>query len=78
MCFKIELRDKKFFFFLISDLYVYIIYSDLNKCKLVSLIQLDIKGMFFKNVVEFVIFGFMVEFFIKLEEVLKKDGKILS
>lgn len=78
MCFKIELRDKKIFFFLISDLYVYIIYSDLNKCKLVSLIQLDIKGMFFKNVVEFVIFGFMVEFFIKLEEVLKKDGKILS
>lgn len=78
MCFKIELRDKKNFFFLISDLYVYIIYSDLNKCKLVSLIQLDIKGMFFKNVVEFVIFGFMVEFFIKLEEVLKKDGKILS
>lgn len=78
MCFKIELRDKNFFFFLISDLYVYIIYSDLNKCKLVSLIQLDIKGMFFKNVVEFVIFGFMVEFFIKLEEVLKKDGKILS
>lgn len=78
MCFKIELRDKIFFFFLISDLYVYIIYSDLNKCKLVSLIQLDIKGMFFKNVVEFVIFGFMVEFFIKLEEVLKKDGKILS
>lgn len=78
MCFKIELRDNIFFFFLISDLYVYIIYSDLNKCKLVSLIQLDIKGMFFKNVVEFVIFGFMVEFFIKLEEVLKKDGKILS
>lgn len=78
MCFKNELRDKIFFFFLISDLYVYIIYSDLNKCKLVSLIQLDIKGMFFKNVVEFVIFGFMVEFFIKLEEVLKKDGKILS
>lgn len=78
MCFKIELRDKKKNFFLISDLYVYIIYSDLNKCKLVSLIQLDIKGMFFKNVVEFVIFGFMVEFFIKLEEVLKKDGKILS
>lgn len=78
MCFKIELRYKIFFFFLISDLYVYIIYSDLNKCKLVSLIQLDIKGMFFKNVVEFVIFGFMVEFFIKLEEVLKKDGKILS
>lgn len=78
MGFKIELRYKIFFFYLISDLYVYIIYSDLNKCKLVSLIQLDIKGMFFKNVVEFVIFGFMVEFFIKLEEVLKKDGKILS
>lgn len=77
-CFKIELRDKKFFFFLISDLYVYITYSDPNKCKLVSLIQPDIKGMLPKNVVESAIPGSMVEFFTKLEEALKKDGKISS
>lgn len=77
-CFKIELRDKIFFFFLISDLYVYITNSDPNKCKLVSLIQPDIKGMLPKNVVESAIPGSMVEFFTKLEEALKKDGKISS
>lgn len=77
-CFKIELRDKIFFFFLISDLYVYITHSDPNKCKLVSLIQPDIKGMLPKNVVESAIPGSMVEFFTKLEEALKKDGKISS
>lgn len=49
-----------------------------NKCKLVSLIQPDIKGMLPKNVVESAIPGSMVEFFTKLEEALKKDGKISS
>lgn len=72
------MRDKIFLFFLISDLYVYITYSDPNKCKLVSLIQPDIKGMLPKNVVESAIPGSMVEFFTKLEEALKKDGKISS
>uniref|UniRef100_A0A8W8IA99 START domain-containing protein n=1 Tax=Magallana gigas TaxID=29159 RepID=A0A8W8IA99_MAGGI len=52
--------------------------SDPNKCKLVSLIQPDIKGMLPKNVVESAIPGSMVEFFTKLEEALKKDGKISS
>uniref|UniRef100_A0A8W8IAA2 START domain-containing protein n=1 Tax=Magallana gigas TaxID=29159 RepID=A0A8W8IAA2_MAGGI len=52
--------------------------DDPNKCKLVSLIQPDIKGMLPKNVVESAIPGSMVEFFTKLEEALKKDGKISS
>ncbi|XP_048734306.1 stAR-related lipid transfer protein 5 isoform X2 [Ostrea edulis] len=52
--------------------------SDPNKCKLVSLIQPDIKGMLPKNVVEAAIPGSMVEFFTKLEEALKKDGKLSS
>ncbi|XP_022333397.2 stAR-related lipid transfer protein 5-like isoform X2 [Crassostrea virginica] len=50
--------------------------SDPNKCKLVSLIQPDIKGMLPKNVVEAAVPGSMVEFFTKLEDALKKDGKL--
>lgn len=65
-------------FFLISNSFVYVTYSDPNKCKLVSLIQPDIKGMLPKNVVESAIPGSMVEFFTKLEDALKKDGKISS
>lgn len=66
------------FFFLISNSFAYVTYSDPNKCKLVSLIQPDIKGMLPKNVVESAIPGSMVEFFTKLEDALKKDGKISS
>nr|XP_022333396.1 stAR-related lipid transfer protein 5-like isoform X1 [Crassostrea virginica] len=50
--------------------------EDPNKCKLVSLIQPDIKGMLPKNVVEAAVPGSMVEFFTKLEDALKKDGKL--
>lgn len=77
-CLKIDLRYNIGFFFLLSNLYLYITYSEPNKCKLVSLIQPDIKGMLPKNVVESAIPGSMVEFFTKLEEALKKDGKISS
>jgi len=54
------------------------LYSNPNKCKLVSLIQPDIKGMVPKNLVDSAIPGSMTEFFSSLSAALKEDGKIIS
>ncbi|XP_063435333.1 stAR-related lipid transfer protein 5-like isoform X1 [Mytilus trossulus] len=49
-----------------------------NKCKLVSLIQPDIKGMVPKNLTDAAIPGSMAEFFANLGNALKEDGKVVS
>ncbi|VDI73756.1 stAR-related lipid transfer protein 5-like isoform X2 [Mytilus galloprovincialis] len=49
-----------------------------NKCKLVSLIQPDIKGMVPKNLTDAAIPGSMAEFFTNLGNALKEDGKVVS
>ncbi|CAG2235807.1 unnamed protein product [Mytilus edulis] len=49
-----------------------------NKCKLVSLIQPDIKGMVPKNLTDAAIPGSMAEFFTNLGNALKEDGKVIS
>ncbi|CAC5408842.1 unnamed protein product [Mytilus coruscus] len=49
-----------------------------NKCKLVSLIQPDIKGMVPKNLTDAAIPGSMAEFFTNLGNSLKEDGKVVS
>lgn len=49
-----------------------------NKCKLVSLIQPDIKGMVPKNLTDAAIPGSMTEFFNCLSAALKEDGKVIS
>ncbi|XP_052102717.1 stAR-related lipid transfer protein 5-like isoform X1 [Mytilus californianus] len=49
-----------------------------NKCKLVSLIQPDIKGMVPKNLTDAAIPGSMAEFFTNLGNSLKEDGKVIS
>lgn len=57
---------------------VYKVKDNPNKCKLVSLIQPDIKGMVPKNLVDSAIPGSMTEFFSSLSAALKEDGKIIS
>ncbi|KAK3098448.1 hypothetical protein FSP39_019553 [Pinctada imbricata] len=49
-----------------------------NKCRLVSLIQPDIKGMLPKSVVDSAIPGSMTEFFNNLRGALKNDGELVS
>ncbi|KAJ8304894.1 hypothetical protein KUTeg_018477 [Tegillarca granosa] len=55
---------------------VFKISNDPNKCKLVSLIQPDIKGMLPKSLVDSTIPSSMTDFFTQLTKALKDDGEL--